>query len=1597
MSEEIRKEEQQPRQRPKRLWRWLLLVVLLPPLLVLLGGIALYIPAVQDWATGFVESKASEALGMRVEIGKLRLVYPLDLSLREVHLIRPTGDTLARLGRADVSITPAPLLDKHAVVPRINLSTVYYHDIDSLGTETRLRLATARVRDLRLDLPKKDISASSLMGDSVDIYYFSTDTTTSPKKEPLTWLAKVGNIALTNSRGRVVMPLDSLYTAVELSSLGVDGFSLDLAKTRVELSGAKLQNAQIDYAVDAKVSASQYMDYRHISARDLNLTLGKLISEGQYLDLEVKSGNARERSGFEIKSLSGAYMMDSLRFQLRDVELQTSASTLSTTVDIPWKIFKGDTTALMELKVDSRLDIKDVYLLAGHQLDAYQDYQKLKQHISPLLREPVELSLDSYGTLIDLEVEEASLHWADVVELEADGHVAYLLESKRRRGRFTFGFETGRDAEKLLPLAGKDIATNYRLPGGLMAEGRIDLSRHNIELTSKLNYEEQGLSLDGLFDERTKKYQAKVNIPELDASTFAPRLGLGKISGLVDVEGQGLDPLSRSSNARVKARIDRLEYNGKALEYLTLDGNLSKGVMNLALNSFNPGLDFALVMDGLLSRERISTSINIDSEDIDFRALGLSGVELSTRFNLQGELNSDLKDTHRLTATLQDMRLSYDGDTIRPREVALDVNTSHSDSRLRLSSGDLLLSANIGEAPSQLMTRVDRLTAFSSRLQQEIKRAEPMKLQLEELVGALPTVDLDVELGKNNVLRAYLAQHRLAVERLEGQVRMRPTLGIEGHLTARDIRRDTLRLNCIDLALSTERHPRPSLANKTRPDSMRLVVDFSMDKTRFRRQEGFMLRTQLNTSLQDARLTAEMLDERARPYHKLSLAGAWAGDAYQLHIPEGEVLLAGQSLAVNSGNWVNLRKADYFFSSDVRMTGANNALLTLIANHDHDKEQTALLTIQNLRLEDYRSLGLPNLSGTLGGEVNYNRQGSITTQPTITGDLSIQNLSYEGKQLGHFASAFFYEPRNDNSHYITADVSYQGNQALSVNGVYTPSAKDDKLRGSLSLHDFPLELANPFTSQFATYLGGRLKGQLELAGSLSDPRLSGAILSDKGQVELREYATTLRLDSLPLVMEGDKIRFDRYAIYSSVDSENPIYLDGTIGTAGVEKMRANLRVQSDETMLMNQERPKEGQLLYGRLIATTDLRLTGKMNALKIRGQLGINSGTNCTYMMREAVLDATDRSEGLITFKDFADTLFTERVPIEAELGGVDVSMAIAVEPTVRFNVDLTSDGRDYMRMQGGGNLQLRYLPYGEMTLRGRYEMIGGGTLMYTLPVVGSKLFTIDPSGYLLFDGDVANPYIDFIATQKVRAATGEGNGAKTNFNVSIKMKEKLENINLSFDLSAPENLSVQNELAAMSREERGKQAIGLLATGTYLGSSRGGNNLDLNETFAALLQNQLNTVAGSLLSGTDLSLGIDMDDGITGSHQMSYTYSFSRRFYNDRIRVIIGGKIHTGNNVSTREQTLVDNVSVEYQLDKPGERFMQIYHKRVTDNVIEGEYSETGAGIMLRRKLNRLQDIFDFRKKKKVQVDSTKLRPVIRQFTLPALMPADSLRVKK
>ena len=167
-----------------------------------------------------------------------------------------------------------------------------------------------------------------------------------------------------------------------------------------------------------------------------------------------------------------------------------------------------------------------------------------------------------------------------------------------------------------------------------------------------------------------------------------------------------------------------------------------------------------------------------------------------------------------------------------------------------------------------------------------------------------------------------------------------------------------------------------------------------------------------------------------------------------------------------------------------------------------------------------------------------------------------------------------------------------------------------------------------------------------------------------------------------------------------------------------------------------------------------------------------------------------------------------------------------------------------------------------------------------------------------------------------------------------------------------------MQNELASMSAEEKNKVAVTMLVTGMYLteGSTLGGGGG--SSVMNSFLQDQISKVAGSALKTIDVNFGIETNNGEeTGQTSTDYNFQFAKRFWNNRIRVVIGGKVSTGNNVQ-QDESFIDNISLEYRLDNSGTRYV----------------IETGAGIVLRKKVSKVGELFIFRKKKRPQPEVEK-----------------------
>jgi hypothetical protein len=341
---------------------------------------------------------------------------------------------------------------------------------------------------------------------------------------------------------------------------------------------------------------------------------------------------------------------------------------------------------------------------------------------------------------------------------------------------------------------------------------------------------------------------------------------------------------------------------------------------------------------------------------------------------------------------------------------------------------------------------------------------------------------------------------------------------------------------------------------------------------------------------------------------------------------------------------------------------------------------------------------------------------------------------------------------------------------------------------------------------------------------------------------------------------------------------------------------------------------------------------------------------------------------EDIVTFVDFNAPPPPKEDIVKKTYMGLDMNLTLNIEDGARLNGEFSADRQSYVAVQGGGSITMSYTPEGVFSMMGRYT-INEGEMKYELPVIPLKTFTIKPGSFIEFIGKPANPMLNIAATERVKSSVGQSDGSSRTvaFDVGLKITNTLEDMGLEFTIEAPEDISVQNELAGCSLEERNKLAVGMLATGMYMSGSNS-KGFAAGNTLNNFLEDEINKIAGNALSTmVNVSVGLDQTVRDDGTRRTDYSFKFSRKFFSDRLNVVIGGKVSSDNNTLRNESgAYIDDVSMEWRLDNGGTQYIRLFHEKDYSSLIEGELDKNGVGVVLRKKVDKLSDLLIWRKKK-------------------------------
>ena len=1092
---------------------------------------------------------------------------------------------------------------------------------------------------------------------------------------------------------------------------------------------------------------------------------------------------------------------------------------------------------------------------------------------------------------------------------------------------------------------------HLKVPGMAVVDGSATLwdVANDLSLQTKLKAKDAHgaiLDLDGGYVMASDAYRADMTFNNLMVNHYVPMDERTVLTGKAKVNGRGFDFLSPSTTLDATAHLSNAFMGQFNLSNIDADATLKGSNMQLVLTADNEQVQTDLTFDGTLKRHLVEGVLNLDMPFVNMQSMGLSEDVLTAGANGTLQFSYNMDKLFRVESQIDVFHLRMGNDSISTDAFYLMAEALKDTTMATLQTGDLDLTFFTPHNLFNLMPKIEKLQ------KETVRQFQKHEVNLELLKSYLPDLTLHVTAGEQNPLSDLLDMYGIRFKEFTTDIQASPLIGLksDGYIYAfrkDSVRIDTAFFNLAQDSTKIDYHVGMQCDDQPLLHAFRAYLD------------GYFKANEV-----DAHLT--YFDKQDQKGIDLGVKGVATDSCVNYSLYPKNPIIAYREFSINSDNYITTRP-DKPILADVRLASlSDSSYVAVFADESSLGNQIANVIANDINIQEMLTVviipGLPSMSGMLNIDATYIDQGENFM---VEGVMSADRFAYESMNVGNISSRFTYMPQGETRHVIDGTLAYNDLDVLQIDGTYNAEG-EGALDANLSFLDVPMEMFSPFMPDQVIGFSGIMAGNIKVTGPTSALIFNGALLPKDVHVLSKPYSIDLALANDSLIFNNSRIDFDSFKFYGVDD--NPLTLNGYVDFANLDEIFMSLSLNGRNFKLV--ESPYSSQkLLYGDLYGDFFTRVIGSTKDLTVRGLVRVLPTTNITYILSETALYQTDRLEDIVTFVDFnAPPPPKESIPKKTYMG-IDMNLVLSIEDGARLRGEFSADKQSYVNVQGGGNITMSYTPEGVFNMQGRYT-INEGEMKYTLPVIPLKTFSIHPGSYIEFTGQPGNPMLNITATERVKATVSREGGVTRTvpFDVGLKISNTLQEMGLEFIINAPEDQSVQNELAASSAEERNKLAVGMLATGMYLSSSNG-KGLAAGNALSGFLEEEINKIAGNALSTmVNVSVGMGQTIREDGSRRTDYSFQFSRKFFSDRLNVIIGGKVSSDNSTGHRESgAFIDNVSLEWRLNDGGTQYIRLFHEKDYSSLIEGELDRNGFGVVLRKKVDKLSDLIIWKRRKK------------------------------
>lgn len=1560
---------------PLKTLMWILLIVILIPVL-------LYVPPVQTFVKNIACKVVRNSTGMDVSIDSFRLRWPLDVSLKGVTVLEESGDTMVNAREVIADVKLMPLLNLDVKINRLSLIDGYYRMVSpdsSMIMKIRAgRLeadsqSSADLRNMRIMLNKASLKDGdvSLFMDVWKKQPTPEDTTATP------FYISAGELSLENFTFRMGMlpTIDTLVfntrslilkkgvidleansvTAGYLGAAGgdvtyltptaeyiathpapVDTISAPTPPMVIRGDSVDLSGFSALYAVKDATPLPGF-DPSYIQADSIYISVSNFYNAATTLRLPIASMRAKERSGLDVRSANGLIALDETGISLDGFTVVTPWTSLSATASIPF--------ALMEMKPEAPLNIDAFGWIGMPDVEAFMP--DLITYTSKIPgRTPLDFSLKTEGTLSDAKIPKLSVSMPGIFGLNAEGYAANALDIKKMRAYLDF------DGAVTNPGVIDNIMGDmgFKMPS-LKLKGNASADHETYATNFSLLTSAGDVAADGKVSLTAESYKARVDVRNLDVAHFAPTAGVGAVTARLQAEGAGFNPERPRTHTDIRLDISSVRWQRQLLKDIRAELQLNKGVFTLDAVSDNPAARLNISGHGTIDEDLYTFDVDANLRHLDLQAIGLSETPNAGNavIHIAGNA-SPAKWNYAVGMEASDINWTLDNQTLAfPGDIALRFD---SDPVSVNASLDALLTTLSFKSDTGLKDLISRFTATGDTVTRQLK---DKFINIEGIQRQLPPFTLAFDASGRGTLGRYLNTIGFTADTIHAVIANDSILS--GGISTLAVGNASMRADTLTFKMHQKGDHLLYLAHMgNRPNNpLAEFADVNLG--------GYIGTDRVN-------ILMSQKNQKGKTGYKLGLTASYADSVATVRFNPLKATIAYFPWEINDGNFVSYNIINHRVEADLSAKSHESSILLQTVKDQYGSDALHV-ALDNIKVQDFLGMVLnaPPVTASVNADLNV---GYAKGWLKGNGDISVSDLYYEKTRVGNFDLGLRGGLNNDGTTAAAATLKIDGHESLMAKALLKPDSAGvlTPANASLQLKRFPLQVGNAFLGKDVARLSGYLNGKMSLGGSFTAPILNGNVGFDSVGVYIPMMGQWLEFDNDSISVADNVLNFDRFNIWGAND--NPLLIDGTVDARRLSAIALDLSMKSKNFQLVGSKK-SGGNDIYGKLFLDLDATARGQLDHFSVNAKVNVLNSTDITYSVPQTTAQLTQMSDAgnVVKFVNFNDTTKVLATDTIAPVMSMRIVAALSIEPGTRVHVDIPgtlATGNGKVDIQPNGTLNYFQNYMGDMRLNGQLN-IPEGDVEYSLPIRSLHL-SLQPTSYVRWSGDLMNPQLNIAAVDEMKTNLLEnGNSRFVNFLITLNVANTLSAPKITFDLSTNDDMSIQNDLLSMSADQRSMAAINLLLTGQYSGQGVRTASSDLAQGMLfGMVTSSINNLLASKVKFVNLSLGVDQyDKTVNGesSSSMSYSYTMSKSLFNDRFKISVGGNYTTDASADENfSENLISDISFEYILrqNETMTLLARLFRHTGFESILEGEITETGVGLVMKRRLNNLFNLFNF-----------------------------------